>query len=41
LGNSDISDLWYKYEEEKKQARKGKSDETTVQPPTVESMQVE
>jgi len=32
----DISDLWYKYEEEKKQARKEKTEEVPV-----ESMQVE
>jgi len=36
LGNMDISDLWYKYEEEKKQARKEKTEEVPV-----ESMQVE
>jgi 20S proteasome subunit beta 5 len=36
LGNMDISDLWYKYEEEKKQARKEKTEEAPV-----ESMQVE
>ena len=37
MGNLDISDLWYKYEEEKKVAR----GEKKVEEPVVESMQVE
>lgn len=39
LGNLDISDLWYKYEEEKKTARKQKSEAAGTG--GVESMQVE